>query len=383
MFEVTVHKTAEYDRKRIRALLEAPVATACRDYGIRRSDTVLLKPNLLGGYAPEKGVTTHPVIVAAVAGLLADAGVSLQLGDSPGVRAKLGEILEKTGLSGVVAEFGIEVIEFEKTGVRAFTAPGGRVYHPTAAVFEADAVINLAKMKTHVLTLYTGAVKNLFGCIPGFAKQDLHRESPDPESFSAHLRDIYRIIEPRVALHVMDGIIGMDRLGPGAGRAQRFGLLFAAKNGVALDFSASAAYGFDPASLHHLHDLDVSPVEVDPGPGGKFEDFRLRDVDIRDLLLYHRVAANIPTFLKKLYKRTIWTRPVVKTSGCTACGVCMEACPVSTIDLVAGRAFIDQNGCIKCLCCYELCPEGTIAFEHSAVKRCGKKAKQVLSKIRH
>ncbi len=382
MHEVTVHRIAEYDRKRIREMLEKPVAAACRNYGIGRGDKVLLKPNLLGGWAPGKGVTTHPEIVAAAAGLLADAGASLQIGDSPGETSKLEEILEKTGIAGVVAEFGIRVVEFEKAGVRAFTSREGRIYRPTAAVFEVDAIINLAKMKTHVLTMYTGAVKNLYGCIPGMAKSDLHRDSPGPAAFSAHIRDIYRFIEPRIALHVVDGILGMDRLGPAAGRPNRFGLLFAAENGVALDFTVAAAFGFDPASVLHLLDLGVSPEDVDPGPGGKFEDFRAPEADIREILLYNRVASNIPPFFLKFYKRLIWSRPVVEPAGCDSCGVCIERCPVSVIDLVQGRASIDHTGCIKCLCCYELCPQGNVTFEHSPAKRYGRKAKKILAALR-
>ncbi len=34
-------------------------------------------------------------------------------------------------------------------------------------VLEADAVVSFAKLKTHGMMLFTGAVKNMFGTVPG------------------------------------------------------------------------------------------------------------------------------------------------------------------------------------------------------------------------
>ena len=44
---------------------------------------IYLKPNLAGPFPPERGVTTHPAVVKAVARLLQAAGREVVVGDSP------------------------------------------------------------------------------------------------------------------------------------------------------------------------------------------------------------------------------------------------------------------------------------------------------------
>jgi uncharacterized protein (DUF362 family) len=51
---------------------------------VKTGEKILLKVNLLVGDLPEKCVNTHPGVFRAVAELLADEGVILQYGDSPG-----------------------------------------------------------------------------------------------------------------------------------------------------------------------------------------------------------------------------------------------------------------------------------------------------------
>ncbi len=47
-------------------------------------------------------------------------------------------------------------------------------------LFDADVVINVPKFKTHSSAIYTGAVKNVFGCVPGLRKAKYHKMAPNP-----------------------------------------------------------------------------------------------------------------------------------------------------------------------------------------------------------
>jgi len=63
----------------------------------------------------------------------------------------------------------------------------GNTYYIANAVAEADVVISVSKLKTHNLTLYTGAIKNMFGSIPGFRKSEYHKQSPRVDEFPKFL----------------------------------------------------------------------------------------------------------------------------------------------------------------------------------------------------
>ncbi len=47
------------------------------------------------------------------------------------------------------------------------------------------------------------------------------------------------------------------------------------------------------------------------------------------------------------------------SESCTGCGVCLESCPSSRIEIVEGKAHIDE-GCIACGWCVDACPEEAI-----------------------
>jgi uncharacterized protein (DUF362 family) len=102
------------------------------------------------------------------------------------------QICRKSGLLPMAEDEGAQVvdlsadsIEVEGDGSRAF-----RRFVLARAVKEADVVISLPKLKTHSLTLLTGAVKNLFGCLPGLHKMQMHMRALNPEAFSQMLVDL-------------------------------------------------------------------------------------------------------------------------------------------------------------------------------------------------
>ena len=47
---------------------------------------------------------------------------------------------------------------------------------------------------------------------------------------------------------------------------------------------------------------------------------------------------------------------------CTACGTCVESCPVEAIK-IKEKAEVDEENCIDCGTCVDECPEGAIELE--------------------
>ena len=179
-------------------------------------ERIVMKPNILIGTDPDKGVTTHPAVFRAVGKLLKDAGASVLYGDSP-CFGKSEPNLRKSGLKEVGDELGFIVADFDSGRpvshkdallVKKFVVANG--------VLDSDGLVSLPKLKTHGLLRFTGAVKNQFGCVPGLLKSQYHVKLPDPYDFATMLVDLNTLIKPR--LYIMDGIVAMEGNGPRSGK---------------------------------------------------------------------------------------------------------------------------------------------------------------------
>jgi len=326
---------------------------------VRSGQRVLIKPNMLSARSPDQGVTTHPAVLEAVIMLVKSAGCEVLVGDSPSGAVKgLDRFWRETGFADVCRRQGAALVSFEAGGSAIRTVNGSR-YHIAKAVLEADAVINLPKMKTHGFTLYTGAVKNLFGTLPGFQKVNYHKRFPHPAEFSEKLVDIYECIEP--VLTIMDGITAMEGHGPATGNLLPANLLLAADNGIALDAVAAGIMGFKRDEVDVLRiagercaaAVDFAEMEITMLDGGPVPSIPFRRPS-------NRLMKGVPAPLVRLAGRLIWVRPSVKRGACISCSVCAESCPVDAIEMVDGYPEIDYTTCINCLCCNESCSAGAV-----------------------
>ena len=327
---------------------------------------VLIKPNLLSAKGPERAITTHPEMVAAVARMVTRAGASVQVGDSPaGARTGIQRVWDNTGLSEVAQRDGFDLVCFESSGTRPVNV-GSRRYYVARPVLEADLVINLPKLKTHVLTLMTGAVKNAFGAIPGFRKGMYHKEAPNPRHFARIIVDIFSIVRP--GLHLMDAIDVMEGDGPASGNPRHAGLLLASNDAVSLDTVAAEIIGLDAAKVHTI----MYSSEAGLGTS-RMEDISVAGVPIRAVRLDDfKLPSNtgmelLPKFLVDLIGPFMWLRPRVDTEECSACGDCAKSCPTNAMrqDSEDTSPYLKQEACINCWCCHEICPAKAITIEKS------------------
>lgn len=371
---VSVVRCADYSTDQVKSSVEQALDLAGLRQSFKRDLKVLLKPNLLSARSPEDAVTTHPAVIRAVGELAQVAGCEVIIGDSPPFAGenpgRYAKLCEATGVKAVSAEIKAQIVRFEES-VAAVTNPNGRFYRTfeiAQAVLDADLVVNIPKLKTHGLTLLTGAVKNLFGCVPGVRKGLFHvQAAEDREIFAQMLVDFLGAIKPGV--HVMDAVVGMEGEGPNAGQPKRIGLVLASSDPVALDAVASALIGIDPFSiattrLAHEQGLgcgDVSRIEVRGEAIG--------DVVVRDFRQSsgRNDWTRIPSPIRKLLRRQLVARPQVVRSKCVGCGDCVRACPVHAIS--PGRPVsIDLEACIRCYCCHEVCNLSAINLRHGLVK---------------
>jgi len=53
----------------------------------------------------------------------------------------------------------------------------------------------------------------------------------------------------------------------------------------------------------------------------------------------------------------------VDSEKCTGCGECVEACPLSAIEIQDGLAVVDEEVCGDCGACVDVCPSEAITVE--------------------
>ena len=376
-------------------------AASCPDYGqaetciralveqmggmgrfVRPGERIVLKANLLRPAPPESAICTHPAVVEAVAKLVKEAGGTPVICDSPGgalhKEAVLRSLYEKTGMAAAAAAAGAELAMDSST--RTVSLPEGKVLRQAeiiTPVAEADGVIDLCKMKTHVLMSMTGAVKNLFGVIPGLSKVGYHATHPDHATFADVLLDLTGYVKPRLSL--MDGILAMEGDGPGSsGTPRQAGLLLAAANPLALDTAAGAIMNLprkDNPVLLAAERRGLTPCRMEDVEliGGTVEELRMADYKFPA-----STKSNLMDFLgplarpaERLCKKALSQTPRIDGAKCVGCGICAKSCPGQAIAMTAPgkKARISQKACIHCYCCHELCPQKAVELHQSWLGR--------------
>jgi uncharacterized protein (DUF362 family) len=210
---------------------------------VKKGDKVLLKPNLLTASRPTKECITRPEIVYCVAQLVQQAGGKPFLGDSPAFGSALG-VAKANGYLPLCEELNLPIIEFKG---KRYQTQSDNFNHLRLSkeAMDADVVINLPKVKSHMQLTMTLGVKNLFGCVPGKMKAWWHMEAgKDANRFGEMLVETARAIAPN--LTIIDGIVGHEGNGPSGGEPRELGILGASTDVFALDRAFIEILNVDP-----------------------------------------------------------------------------------------------------------------------------------------
>lgn len=210
---------------------------------VKPGDRVLLKPNLLTGSRPGKECITRPELVYCVAKLVQEAGGKPFLGDSPAFGSAMG-VAKANGYFPLMEELNIPIVEFHGKRYETLSDEFNHL-RLSKEIMDADVVINLPKVKSHVQLTLTLGVKNLFGCVPGKMKAWWHMEAgKDANRFGEMLVETAKTINPD--LTIIDGIIGHEGNGPSGGEPKFLGILGASTDVFALDRAMINILGVEP-----------------------------------------------------------------------------------------------------------------------------------------
>jgi Pyruvate/2-oxoacid:ferredoxin oxidoreductase delta subunit len=234
------------------------------------------------------------------------------------------------------------------------------------AVLEADGIINLPKLKTHGLEIFTGAIKNLYGCVPGLRKAEYHKLIPNPNDFGQFLGEIFLALKNKIRFTLIDGILAMEGNGPSSGDIRKLDVITASVDAHALDLAVTHLLGFKSEKIETIRYLSKQKAGE-----SVFENIEILgnnpcDFDLKNFKFPTNWYANlVPRFIAKLLGKLLWVRPVIIEEKCTGCLMCYNSCPAKAIEKTDSKPKVIPSECINCLCCHEMCPSDAIGFKSS------------------
>jgi ferredoxin len=201
----------------------------------------------------------------------------------------------------------------------------------------------------------TGAVKNMFGCLPGGYKQKIHLWTGTYSELADVFLDIINIVKP--VLYIMDAVIALDG-GPSAiGKPVSVGAILSSTNPAALDYAASKIIGYEPEEVSTLVRAkergvisDYNTVEII----GELPDTRFKKIK----------KGPIPEKVEGIFINETYVYPRIKSRKCSKCAECLKFCPVNAF-IKKDRFYIDYEKCIHCYYCLSACPENAIGIRSS------------------
>jgi len=178
---------------------------------IKKGDNVLVKVNAAFASPASLGATTHPELLAAVAGACMKAGASgVRITDNPINNPE--SCFEITGLAGAARSAGASVV-IPRAGLFApATLPGARLIRDwpvLAGAFKGvTKVIALAPVKDHARAGASMLLKNMYGLLGG-------RRNVFHQDINGIITELSLLLRP--TLSVLDGTVSMMMNGPTGG----------------------------------------------------------------------------------------------------------------------------------------------------------------------
>jgi len=202
---------------------------------------------------------TDPRLTAAVCRVLQERTKNITLVESDGMRYSASEAFEMNGVYSLAEEIGVKVCNLSAMDVRTGLDPLLEDFGlSTLLLEETDVFITLPVLKTHALTVFTGALKNQWGCVPKYDRILLHK------NLDELLPLINRLYRTRLA--IMDGMWCTEGRGPTSGKERYLGALLGSRHLASLDATAMRLVGLLPSSSRHVvlgEDQGLGPIAQD------------------------------------------------------------------------------------------------------------------------
>lgn len=235
--------------------------------GLKPSDSILIKPNVVWGGGgskkiPKFGFITTSRIVEGIVAHLKERGFDkISIGEGSTANDEVGSDTMKgfvwSGIKPATEKYGIKLIDFNKETYEKVEL-GKSTVAVARAVLESDFLIDVPVLKTHGMTKVSLGMKNLKGCLSMESKKKFHLMD---------LNEMIALLNTKIEpdLTIIDGIYSLER-GPGTlGRAYRTNLIITGKDVLSCDVIGAQIIGVDPASVKYIRRFsEISERSFDP-----------------------------------------------------------------------------------------------------------------------
>jgi uncharacterized protein (DUF362 family) len=251
----------------------ASILSFCNvERAVSRDTKLLIKPN----FCTERvemipSANTSLALVESVVKHLRDLTPHITIGESDGARYTVEQAYETNGIYGLVERYGVKAVNFSREEQVSVPNDALGKWSFARQFLETDYFVTLPALKTHATTVFTGSLKNQWGCVPRRDRLIWHRH------LDRLLCDIAVLVPVR--LSIMDGIIGMQGRGPINGYPINAGVLIGSTDEVAVDATGMRLVGLDPYASGHVRlaaergigAVAAEDIEID----GDFEKLRV------------------------------------------------------------------------------------------------------------
>jgi uncharacterized protein (DUF362 family) len=291
---------------------------------------VFVKPNLCSKhYIP--GAVTSPKVLFHLVSLLRDRAEEVVVGESNGYNYCCNDALAMTGAKKAVEKAGGRIINLSEDEIVKVDNPETfrlKDFPLPRTLVEADSFVDVPVMKTHEFTNYSGAIKNLFGCIPDDRRIFLHPQ------FSMVMHDLLVLLKPKLV--VVDATYSMEGNGPNRGIVVPMNLVLAGSDPVAMDKLCCEIMDIDWTTISYLNFIDRHQREAtEPEIIGE----KVEDVKRKFLLPYADLAVRTQRWV---YKNYFLTRLCFGTPFLNMLQGCLNA--YRKVDTeIKGKEWVDKH----------------------------------------
>jgi len=328
---------------------------------VKPDDRVFIKPNICAPKSYETGTTTNPYLIERLILLLKNITQNIRIGDGP--IPAFGRLSPESSplIYEIAKKYKIDIIDLNNTERQKV-----KTFFIAKPILEADVIINMPVLKSHVRTGITASLKNMMGAVPFRLKHEMHKSG-----LENRIVELTKTIRPH--LNIVDATICQEGDGPTNGTPKELGLVILGDNQVAVDGLCCRIMGISPRSIPHIK------------LAGKEKIGSISNVDYIGFKSEFVSKFKMPFMYKNRFIRfsmEILEGPIIKffernngilidKERCGKCNLCVESCPVSALKMTDAGPIVDNKKCILCLCCHEACLNNAIKIKKMGISGSG------------
>ncbi|OGQ51572.1 MAG: [Fe-S]-binding protein [Deltaproteobacteria bacterium RIFCSPLOWO2_02_FULL_53_8] len=360
---------------------------------VSKKAKIVIKPNMNSNMNSLTGNTTDLRLVAGVIEFLKGRGykdITVCEGTNSGFYRSGISVISRLSYDRLARHYGVKLIDLNYSKPVEIEFENGVKAGVAKEVVEADFLINMPKLKTHFEAGMSVCLKNLMGCLVGQEnKKKTHL------NLSRNIVNINKRVKPN--LHIVDGLISMEGLGPTRGTPIRTGVILIGTDPYLIDLAAAKLADFDYKKVRTLRaaeDLGLLTAEHKKFVGSldmssvsrKFKEpianwfasfihspkrqryfLAVRNTRMFTYLCSTKLFGHL--LFKTGLRQDNFIKDEMRFDGFAfkkelcrkGCAKCAEYCPVY---LNLPTAFESKlKGCIACQYCFLVCPTRAIEFK--------------------